>query len=449
MTIDAITPNTNEAVGSVGLVLQDTYTLRACVGEGGMGEVYEASHVRLPGKFAVKILRSELLGNADVVRRFCREAEIMSALRHPHIVQIFDFNTAADGRPYFVMEYLDGVDLETRLLEGGASSLADVVHVVDGVASALGAAHAMGVVHRDLKPANIFLIRGEDGEADFVKVIDFGISKTTGPGPQLSDASQVMGTPAFMSPEQALGLTNQLDGSTDQFALAGIAFLMLTGREPFSGSDPVSQMYQVVNAEPPRLSELLSWDPTRLQAVLDRGFAKNPRERFANVVDFAAALGAAAHATGTPAPVIVPSPVAPSPVELVGPLSDAPPPVRRPEVTPLPLRRPEVTLPRPSVAAVESQPLPRSLDRVPRGPGRAVALGLAVLALGGVIVHKELYEGFPDRAVKLERIVVSQAQRQWRAHRPGAAAPRAAELSAPARPSAETVAALPLPPTAP
>jgi serine/threonine protein kinase len=148
----------NAVVGSTGLVLQDTYTLGPCIGQGGMGEVYEATHVRLPGRMAVKILRQHLLTNQDAFARFCREAEIMSSLRHPHIIQIFDFNTSLDGLPYFVMEYLDGVDLETRLADSGPLPLAAVVRIVDAVASALGAAHALGVVHRDLKPANIFLM---------------------------------------------------------------------------------------------------------------------------------------------------------------------------------------------------------------------------------------------------------------------------------------------------
>src|SRR5690242_16525154 len=141
-----------------GLVLQDTYTLGRCIGRGAMGEVYEATHVRLPGRMAVKILRPHLRANEDAFGRFCREAEIMSAVQHPHIIQIFDFNAAPslDGLPYFVMEYLDGVDLQARLAASGPLSVAATIRIVEAVASALGAAHAAGVVHRDLKPANIF-----------------------------------------------------------------------------------------------------------------------------------------------------------------------------------------------------------------------------------------------------------------------------------------------------
>ena len=174
-------------------MLQDTYTLGPIIGRGGMGEVYEATHARLPGRMAVKILRPHLRTNEAAFARFCREAEVMSALRHPHIIKVIDFNTSTSlgGLPYFVMEYLDGVDVERRLADSGPLSLTATICIVDAVASALGAAHAAGVVHRDLKPANIFLMRGEGSDADFVRVIDFGISKPPGSGPELSDAAVV------------------------------------------------------------------------------------------------------------------------------------------------------------------------------------------------------------------------------------------------------------------
>ena len=416
--------------GSTGLVLHDTYALGPCIGHGGMGEVYEATHVRLPGRFAVKILRPDLLANQAAVARFCREAEIMSELRHPHIIQIFDFNTSADGLPYFVMEYLDGVDLEARLARTGTLPLAVIVPIVEAVASALLAAHAMGVVHRDLKPANIFLLRGEGRDDDFAKVIDFGISKTASPGSRLSLASAVMGTPAFMAPEQALGLASQIDARTDQFALAAITYRMLTGHEPFVGSDPVSVLYQVVHEEPPRLAQFFPWDLTQVQSVLDQAMAKRPEDRFDNIVAFAAALASAVEALlGQPAshavtqasvPASAPPPVRVRAVRLVpkalAPASpddgEAPPPIRRPSV------RPPVI----DIDAVEAPPvsdLPRALDRVPRGPQRAVVLGLVVLGLAAGIVHKDLYRGFPRRAANLEQSLVSLAHREWRVPRSG------------------------------
>jgi len=312
------------------LVLQDTYTLGPCLGRGGMGEVYEATHARLPGRMAVKILRPHLRTNQDAFARFCREAQTLSAVRHPHIIKIFDFNTspALFGLPYFVMEYLDGVDLERRLAESGPVSVAATIRIVDAVASALGAAHAAGVVHRDLKPANIFLVRGEGQEADFVKVIDF---------------------------EQALGLVHEVDARADQFALAAITHAMLTGRELFVGDNAASLLYQVVHKRHPPLSRFVSWDTTSIQPVLDRALAERPQDRFEGVVEFAQALSAAAEARR---------------VGPATPFGDA--------------------------------DLSRGIDRVPRGPRRAVALGLAVLGLAAVVGYKGWYDGVGGRAVNAE-----------------------------------------------
>ena len=192
---------------SGGVLLADTYLLGRPISRGGMGEVFEATHARLPGRYAVKILLPELIGHREAFARFCREAEVMSELRHPNVVQIFDFNTTPDGRPYFVMEFLEGRDLETRLNDAGPLPLPFAVRVVDAVASALAAAHAHGIVHRDLKPANIFLVTVDGQPDELIKVLDFGISKVRAAGTLLSTPSDVLGTPPYMSPEQARGAT--------------------------------------------------------------------------------------------------------------------------------------------------------------------------------------------------------------------------------------------------
>jgi eukaryotic-like serine/threonine-protein kinase len=439
-------PHGSEASGSTGIVLHDTYTLGPRIGQGGMGEVYEAAHVRLPGRFAVKVLRPDLLTNQDATARFCREAEIMSALRHPHIIQIFDFNTSSEGLPYFVMEFLDGADLEMRLADTGALPLAAVVRIVDAVASALGAAHALGIVHRDLKPANIFLIRGEGQDDDFVKVIDFGISKTAGPGPRLSKASEVMGTPEFMAPEQALGLVGKIDARTDQFALAAITYLMLTGREPFVGEDPASLLYQVVHEQPSPLSRFLSWDTTEIQMVLDRALSKRQEARFDSIVEFASALAAAADSESAirrpeaPAVVAVPPPAAlltPARIRAVRLAPRAPSPVMRGEDD----WRPPVK--RPRTRPPTARPVETRLDRVPHGPQRALVLGLAVLGLTAGIVHQGWYRGFPQRAVKLEQNLVGLAQREWKAFPPSVSA----STPEPTQGVAALLDPLPLPPS--
>jgi eukaryotic-like serine/threonine-protein kinase len=284
-----------------GVLLADTYLLGALISRGSMGEIFEATHARLPGRFAVKILAPELAGNKEAFARFCREAEIMSELRHPNVVQIFDFNTAPDERPYFVMEYLQGRDLETTLAAAGHLALPVAVRVVEAVASALAAAHAHGIVHRDLKPANIFLAAVEGQPDEVVKVLDFGISKVRQSTTLSSRPTELLGTPAYMSPEQVRGRTDQIDGRTDQFALGAIAYRMLTGRDAFNGPAIAALLNQVVNEVPPPLSRYLpSWDTLPLQAVLDRALAKNPADRWGGMMELARAFAAAAEATRSP-----------------------------------------------------------------------------------------------------------------------------------------------------
>ena len=212
--------------GLVGVVLQDSFRLTRLIGMGGMGAVYEGTQLRLGKRVAVKLLARELSSNQEALARFRREAEVTSQLGHPHIVQVFDFGTAPTGEPYLVMEYLEGEDLDQRIRRSGRLPLATTVSVVKQVASALSSTHARGIVHRDLKPANIFVLEIE-GETDFVKVVDFGISKVRAASVRLTGASAVMGTPNYMSPEQALGQIDEIDHRTDQWSLACIAYEML------------------------------------------------------------------------------------------------------------------------------------------------------------------------------------------------------------------------------
>src|SRR6266700_809842 len=162
-----------------GIILHGTYRLVSQIGYGGMGVVYEAVHTRLPGRFAVKVLLRNLLAYPEALARFEREAAIMSELRHPNVVQIVDFNVTDEQQPYFVMEYLEGHDLETELSERRQLPLHETVTIVDSVASALGVAHRRGIVHRDLKPSNVFLCDVEGWQEPFVKVLDFGVSKVS------------------------------------------------------------------------------------------------------------------------------------------------------------------------------------------------------------------------------------------------------------------------------
>jgi eukaryotic-like serine/threonine-protein kinase len=405
--------------GSV--LLADTYLLGRRLSGGGMSETFEATHARLPGRFAVKILAPDLAGNREAFARFCREAEILSELRHPNVVQIFDFNTAPDERPYFVMEYLEGRDLETRLADSGQLSLPAAVRVVEAVASALAAAHAHGIVHRDLKPANIFLCAVDGQPDELVKVLDFGISKIRATTTLASVPPEVLGSPPYMSPEQARGATDQIDGRTDQFALGAIAYRMLTGHDAFTGTDVSSLLHQIVNEEPQPLAHHLpvSWDARPLQAVFDRALAKDPADRWGGMMELARAFEAAAERTlsssapialesAPPAPAAIAiesAPPLPAPIahEIVRPLSA---PIALDTVRPLPPSEPISPVrkrPSPPAIAVEGRlPIPDDLDlsdtlddRIPGTHHRAAALGTIFLMAAGLLIATGWYRKIP------------------------------------------------------
>ncbi len=284
----------------VGMVLEDAYRLTRLIGEGGMGSVYEATQLKLGKRVAVKLMARDLAANQEALARFRREAEVTSQLGHPHIVHLNDFGTAPSGEPYLVMECLDGEDLDHRIRRVGRLPLAAAVHIVKQVASALAATHAKGVVHRDLKPANVFLLTAE-GETDFVKVLDFGISKAKAATTQLTRGSVVMGTPAYMSPEQATGKIDEIDHRTDQFALACITWEMLTGRPPFVGEDIASLLYQIIHQDPPLLATKVAGVPLAVEQVLLRALSKRQGTRFPTITAFSRTLEEAATTRAIPA----------------------------------------------------------------------------------------------------------------------------------------------------
>jgi serine/threonine-protein kinase len=274
-----------------GIVLHETYELVEVLGRGGMGEVWRARHLRLPKLVALKVLSATAQSNPEAVARFRREAQIVSHLGHPSIVEIFDFNTLPDGREYIVMELLQGEDLRRRLGRG-AMPREDALSVIVQVASALQVAHRAGVVHRDLKPENIFLCHTEGVLARELraKILDFGISKIQGSQTLVTRDHSVLGTPAYMSPEQAKGDNAQVDGRTDQFALATIAYEMLTGRCAFAGETLPEVIFKVVVQPTPPLGDLDPAVPAHMVNAINRGMAKEPGERFPDLAAFVSML---------------------------------------------------------------------------------------------------------------------------------------------------------------
>jgi serine/threonine protein kinase len=282
---------------AVGTVLDGSYRLTRLIGAGGMGAVFEAVQMRLGKRVAVKVMARGLIANDEALARFRREVEITSQLAHPHVIQVSDFGTSPSGEPYLVMEYLEGEDLETRIERVSRLSLPTVAHVVKQLASALAATHAKGVVHRDLKPANVFLVQ-IPGDADFVKVVDFGISKIVRrSSTKLTGASVVMGTPEYMSPEQAAGKVDKIDHRTDQWAMACITWQMLSGRQPFIAPDVNALLYQIINGNLPPLAAKVPGLPDDVEEVLRRALSKRQQDRFPTITAFARAFEGAAAAT--------------------------------------------------------------------------------------------------------------------------------------------------------
>ncbi|MET0792599.1 MAG: serine/threonine-protein kinase [Polyangiaceae bacterium] len=312
LVIDPLSPNPHALVGTV---LRDTYEVRRLVDRGGMGIVFEGEQVRLRRKVAIKVLPVHLAREQQALQRFQREAELVSLLQHPNVVQIVDFDTTEQGEPYIVMEFLAGESLELRLARQPVLPLAFAVRVATQAASGLAAVHAARIVHRDLKPANIFLT--ELSEGVHVKLLDFGIGKRLGGQQRLTGENDVMGTPDYMPPEQAQGKTAHVDQRGDQYSLAVIVHEMLVGRGPFQG-DMMAILEQVIRSEPPRIEDFVPGLPSGVGPVLRRAMAKAPTDRFDTIMEFANALStAAAPALSLPSPSHSSPEATPQPVSRV------------------------------------------------------------------------------------------------------------------------------------
>ncbi len=278
-----------------GQLIGGRYRLIGRIGKGGMGIVYEAEHVGLDKRVAVKFLLDKFTDDREVVERFHREARTASRIGHANIIDVTDVGTTDDGRPFLVMELLAGQDLARVISEGGPMPAARAVHITRQLLQGLDAAHAKGIVHRDMKPENVFLVhRGED--PDFVKVMDFGISKLIAANEskvRLTATGAVIGTPIYMAPEQVMAQT-ELDQRVDLYAVGVMLFELLAGRPPFIANSYLGLVTQHLQAQPPSLASLRPDLPPALVAAVHHALEKDPAQRFQTALEFARALPSAA-----------------------------------------------------------------------------------------------------------------------------------------------------------
>jgi serine/threonine-protein kinase len=356
-----------------GDVISGKYRLARMLGTGGMGDVWLAHNETLDIDVAIKLMRAES-GGGDAADRLLREARAAARLGHPAIVRVFDFGSTDFGEPFIVMELLEGEDLATRLADHGRLSATKAVRSLLPVAHALAAAHSKGIVHRDLKPENIFLSRTE-GDRIQPKVVDFGIAKIDrGKGLRLTKKGTVLGSPGYMSPEQARG--EDADHRADIWSFCVVLYEVLTGTQPFVGKNENAILYAIISQEPAPITALASGDED-LSAILTKGLAKNPDKRWSSMRDLGVALATWLRVQG------VNEDIAGVSLEATwlsaSTPSDGPPPPSLP--VPVAVERRAVTTERPPRPAVS----------------RLRLLGLAVVVLIGCVVGLLLLESGPSK----------------------------------------------------
>jgi serine/threonine-protein kinase len=276
-----------------GQVLDGKYRISRLIGQGGMGAVYAGEHLRIGRRVAVKVLHANIANDAEIVTRFEREAQAAARIGNDHILDVLDVGSLPDGSRFMVCEFLDGETLSSRLEREKRLSPAQMVPIARQLLNGLGAAHLAGVVHRDLKPDNIFLLRHKAGWSDFVKIIDFGISKfqplNADEGMRMTATGIVMGTPFYLSPEQARG-TRDADGRSDIYAVGVILYESVTGQLPFAAQNFNELLFKIVLESPRPPHEVMPELDLAFSQIIMKAMARNPEDRFKDTTEMMTAI---------------------------------------------------------------------------------------------------------------------------------------------------------------
>ncbi|MGM0596384.1 MAG: serine/threonine protein kinase [Myxococcota bacterium] len=271
-----------------GRFFEGKYKVGKLLGEGGMGQVYKATHVMMRSEVALKILLPDFIQKTDIVERFRREAESASRLNSPNIINVKDFGRSEDNIFYLVMEYVDGISLGNHFLDAPFNWRRSCRLMIQ-ILQALDLAHQNGIIHRDLKPDNIMIVEDKGGE-ELVKILDFGIAKLNENTNdiQVTKAGMIFGTPTYLSPEQAQGKT--VTFAADIYSAGILLYQMVTGRLPFESESTINLINAHINEPPPRPSQYVNSLPEGLESIILKSLSKNPRERFNSAYHMQVAL---------------------------------------------------------------------------------------------------------------------------------------------------------------